>query len=189
MRKAVYIFMIACLILFVGIFVFFSTMREFPYLRVGGKVQEDFYVRITASKKTAFLKAHEEELEYIKIGNTYFFVNAFALNDTQGRIRISACTLSPEDQTKNFVVRKVSMTKENGQTLYEIPDCNLVISPTSPENILPASKGLFTYDTTENWYQVGNRLLLTVEIEIDGKNTEISYDVEVCKYKIHVFLT
>ncbi len=127
------------------------------------------------SKRADYLKKHEKDFEYAKFDDAYIIVDIERIGE---RAYIYICSYE-EQENNEFTVNEVSLVSDEEEIIYHQNDMQLKVKRTTPDQL--EEKTLFKYSHNGDWFCVGNKLTLTIEIEHQGKTKTISYPMEVIK--------
>jgi len=181
---------VAIILLFCSI-LFFSGCEtiDVTKMRIGGSAQTAFFEDTKDKEKNDYLIKHEKELEYAKVDNTFILIQHKEISHTEGRIWIYACTNSQLDNSY-VKVKSFFLTDNNGNVIYQNNACNIELTPTTPNNVYDVENNiLLTYTMTEDWYYEGNKLTLSIELEFNGIEKQITYDIEIYTTQSTVWIT
>ena len=127
------------------------------------------------SKRMGYLKKHEKDLEYTRFDDAFVMIDIERLGEMA---YIYICSYEWQEDNE-FTVNEVSLTSNDGETIYYESDMQLKVKQTTLEKI--QGEILLKYSHDGEWFYEGNQLTLTIEIEHKGKVKTISYPMEVKK--------
>jgi len=170
-------------------------LYEHVYVEVGGEVQWNYFYRTDETNKNDYLQKNRENLKSWEFHETLFLACNKNLTHTDSRIRLYAKPLSLKKTNilaasrirlyakqlswKNpdiFTVKKVLLVDRYGDIIYEKNNQQIPVTTLNSCIILD-------YTTTEEWFYVGNRLILYVEIEHLGETKLLPYTIDIYSHQ------